>query len=207
MSPRRPRRSQAERTEETKAALIEAAVTVLHQKGYNAATTAAIADEAGVSRGSIIYHFNTRAQLMSEVISFVYQKEQGHYLDLAAQGVDLARLEEWPGMLWEVFSQPSGLAVIEILQASRSDQELAALVIPTQKRIEEDSVNAMMRWFPGDVETTRAMVRLFVWAVRGLAMSTVLTPNAPETERAVQLFRDIVRGFRSSGPRAGEKPR
>ena len=180
-------------------------MTVLHQQGYNAATTAVIADEAGVSRGSIIYHFNTRAQLMSEVITFVYEKEQRHYQELAAQGVDLSQLEEWPEILWKVFSQPSGLAVIEVLQASRSDQELAALVIPTQKRVEEDSVNAMMRWFPGDIEATRATVRLFVWAVRGLAMSTVLTPNSAETERAVRLFRNLVHGFTESRAHAHDQ--
>ena len=197
-TPARIRRTQAERTEDTKSALIEAAVTVLHQQGYNAATTAAIADEAGVSRGSIIYHFSTRAQLMSEVITFVYEKEQRHYQELAQQGVDLSRLEEWPEVLWKVFSQPSGMAVIEVLQASRSDSELAALVIPTQKRVEEDSVGAMIRWFPGNIEATRATVRLFVWTVRGLAMSSVLSPNSRETERAVKLFRSIVEGYMKS---------
>ena len=193
----RPRRTQAERTEETKAALIQAAVTVLHQQGYNAATTAVIADEAGVSRGSIIYHFSTRAQLMSEVITFVYEKERRHYQELARQGVDLSRLEEWPAILWEVFSQPSGMAVIEVLQASRSDPELAALVIPTQKSVEQASVDAIMGWIPGDTAHTKATVRLFVWAIRGLALSSVLSPDTTETENAVGLFRRLIE---QSGP-------
>ncbi len=172
--------------------MIEAAVTVLHQQGYKAATTAAIADEAGVSRGSIIYHFSTRAQLMSEVITYVYEKEQRHYQELARQGVDLSRLEEWPPILWEVFSQPSGMAVIEVLQASRSDSELAALVIPTQQRVEHASVEAIIRWIPGSVAQTKATVRLFVWAIRGLALSSVLSPDPAETEQAVGLFRTLV---------------
>ena len=172
--------------------MIEAAVTVLHQQGYRAATTAAIADEAGVSRGSIIYHFSTRAQLMSEVITYVYEKEQRHYEVLARQGVDLSRLEEWPPILWEVFSQPSGMAVIEVLQASRSDPELSELVVPTQQRVEEASVEAIMRWIPGNVARTKASVRLFVWAIRGLALSSVLSPNPTETEHAVDLFRTLV---------------
>ena len=167
-------------------------MNVLHQQGYKAATTAAIADEAGVSRGSIIYHFNTRAQLMSEVITYVYESEQRHYRELAERGVDLARLEEWPPILWEVFSQPSGLAVIEVLQASRSDPELAALVIPTQQRVEHASVEAIMRWIPGNEAETKAAVRLFVWAIRGLALSSVLSPNPSETEEAVGLFRKLV---------------
>lgn len=188
----RPRRTQAERTEVTKAALIEAAVSVLHEQGYNAATTAVIADEAGVSRGSIIYHFSTRAQLMSEVITYVYEKEQRQYQELAQQGVDLSQLEEWPAILWEVFSQPSGMAVIEVLQASRSDPELAALVIPTQKRVEQASVDAIMRWIPGNVAKTKATVRLFVWAIRGLALSSVLSPDAAETEDAVGIFQRLI---------------
>nr|WP_269748182.1 TetR/AcrR family transcriptional regulator [Alteripontixanthobacter muriae] len=193
----RPRRTQAERTEETKAALIEAAVTVLHQQGYNAATTAVIADEAGVSRGSIIYHFSTRAQLMSEVITFVYEKERHHYQELAREGVDLTRLEAWPSILWEVFSQPSGMAVIEVLQASRSDPELAALVIPTQKSVEQASVDAIMGWIPGDAAHTKATVRLFVWAIRGLALSSVLSPDKAETEDAVSIFQRLIERSRS----------
>ena len=168
---------------------------MLYQKGYNAATTAAIADEAGVSRGSIIYHFSTRAQLMSEVITYVFEKEQRHYRELALDGVDLSRLEEWPPILWEVFSQPSGMAVIEVLQASRSDPELAALVIPTQRRVEEASVEAIMRWRRGSIDQTKATVRLFVWAIRGLALSNVLSPNPAETEQAVDQFKTLVEGF------------
>lgn len=184
----RVRRTQAERTEETRAALLEAAVTVIHRHGYNAATTAAIADEAGVSRGSIIYHFSTRAQLMAEVISSVFEQEQRQYEDLAQQGLDLSKLEAWPELLWKVFSRPSGMAVIEILQASRSDQELAALVIPAQERVEQRSIEALLRRMPGNEQQTRATVRLFVWAIRGLALSHVLARDPAETEQAVKLF-------------------
>lgn len=195
----RARRTQAERTEETRAALIEAAIGVLHNHGYNAATTAAIADEAGVSRGSIIYHFSTRAQLMSEVISFVYEQERHHYEELSRQGFDMSRPEDWPDMLWKVLSRSSGMAVLEILQASRSDSELAALVIPTQERVEQASVEAIMRWIPGDPEHMRVMTRLFVWTIRGLAMSRVLSRDPDETEQAVHLFREMVRSFARSG--------
>lgn len=199
----RMRRTQAERTEDTRAALIDAAIVVLHRHGYNAATTAAIADEAGVSRGSIIYQFNTRAQLMSEVIIFVYEQEQRQYEELAQQGFDLSRPEQWPELLWKVFSQPAGMAVIEILQASRSDPELAALVIPTQERVEQSSVEAIMRWIPGDLEQTRATVRLFVWAIRGLALSQVLSQDSVETEHAVRLFGRIVSRANIAGKPVG----
>ena len=57
-----------------------------------------------------------------------------------------------------------------------------------------------MRWMPGTVEQTRATVRLFVWTIRGLAMSRVLSRGSEETEQAVKLFQKMVRAFaRSSG--------
>lgn len=189
----RARRTQAERTEETRGALIEAAIRVLHRSGYNAATTAAIADEAGVSRGSIIYQFGTRAQLMSDVISFVYEYEQSQYDDMRKSGFDPAKTEDWPEMLWRVFSQPSGIAVIEILQASRSDAELAALVGPTQERVEDMSIERMSLLYPGEEKEMRSMVRLLVWATRGLALAHVLVSDQAETERSVRMFRSIVK--------------
>ena len=176
---------------------------MLHRDGYNGATTAAIADEAGISRGSIIYHFSTRAQLMSEVITFVYEQEQRQYAAFASEGLKMARVEDWPDMLWRVLSQPSGMAVIEILQASRSDPELAALVMPTQDRVEQMSVEAIMQRFPGDEKLTRATIRLFVWAIRGLTLSRVLSRDPAETEQAFRLFRHMVlqsiRAGRASG--------
>jgi hypothetical protein len=44
----------------------------------------------------------------------------------------------------------------------------------------------------------RSTVRLFVWVVRGLAMSTVLAPKSAETERTVRLFRNLVHAFAQS---------
>ena len=187
------RRTQAERTEETRTALIEAAIRVLHRSGYNAATTAAIADEAGVSRGSIIYQFGTRAQLMSDVITFVYEYEQREYSKMEKSGFDLSKTEDWPEMLWRVFSQPSGMAVIEILQASRSDAELAELVGPTQERVEQQSVERMTRLYSGEEKELRSVIRLLVWATRGLALGRVLSSDPEETDRAVRLFRHMVK--------------
>lgn len=77
--PTRIRRTQEERTAETRRALVDAAVRVIHRLGYGGATTALIAEEAGVSRGAILDHFGTRAVLMAEVIRDVFEKERADY--------------------------------------------------------------------------------------------------------------------------------
>lgn len=180
--------------------LIEAAIQVIHRTGYNSATTAAIADEAGVSRGAIIYHFGTRAQLMSEVIASVYKREHQQYELLQKQGHDGSAIGEWPDMLWEVLSQPSGMAVIEILQASRSDPELAELVRPAQEQIELISAKGMLDRFGWtDEKETLAAVRLFVWAIRGLSIAQVLVRDPSEIERSIRFFRKMVTHAFGSG--------
>lgn len=51
------------RGERTKAALIRATVSVVADRGYHQATTRAIADEAGVSEGTIYRHFPDKRAL------------------------------------------------------------------------------------------------------------------------------------------------
>ena len=82
----RLRRTQEERTLETRSALMEAAVGAVHRLGYGGATTAIIADEAGVSRGALTHHFGSRAELMATVVQWVYERELELYRELLADG-------------------------------------------------------------------------------------------------------------------------
>lgn len=194
------RRTQPERTAEARARLIDAAITVLHRSGYAGATTAAIAEEAGWSRALITHHFGGRSQLMADVISAVYEREHREYQDLENADHRGMRMADWPEMLWEVLSKPSGLAVLEILQASRSDPELAALVGPMQARVEQISLAGMhLRFGSGDEADTLAGMRLVVWAVRGLSIAQVLVPDPAEIRRSVGYLRRLIEGAIASG--------
>lgn len=201
------RRTQAERRAETQQALIEAAIALLHRHGYAGTATEAIADAAGVSRGALRHHFPTRAHLMSGVIEAVYEREHRAYLRLRGDGLDVARPADWPDLLWRVLNRPGGLAVIEILQASRNDPDLTARVAPAQARIEEIATDYIGRLFPGhDPADARAAMRLFVWAIRGLAIAQLLTPDPDDAARAVSLFRRMVEAAVTTGvfPAAGD---
>ncbi|WP_163596918.1 TetR/AcrR family transcriptional regulator, partial [Klebsiella pneumoniae] len=96
----RKRRTQAERTAETREALLDAAIGLLHRNGYGGTSTETIAEEAGVTRGALHHHFGTRAQLMAEVIGTVYERERRAYEQIAADTGRGARLSDWPEMLW-----------------------------------------------------------------------------------------------------------
>lgn len=63
----RRRRSQAERSAETRAKLIEAAIGLIGERGYGPVTTGQIAAAAGVSRGALQHQFKSRTDLIAAV--------------------------------------------------------------------------------------------------------------------------------------------
>src|SRR5262245_43052558 len=54
------------RAEQTRAAIIEAALRLFREAGYEAATMRAIADRAGVSTGNAYYYFGSKEELIQE---------------------------------------------------------------------------------------------------------------------------------------------
>jgi AcrR family transcriptional regulator len=61
------KRTQAERTEATRAALIEAARPLFAQRGYAEVGTEEIARAAGVTRGALYHHFDGKRELFEAV--------------------------------------------------------------------------------------------------------------------------------------------
>ncbi|WP_324276732.1 TetR/AcrR family transcriptional regulator [Blastococcus brunescens] len=64
----RPEHTQAQRTDASRRALINATVKVLAEEGYGAASLARISEVAGLSRGLANYHFGSKIALMEEVV-------------------------------------------------------------------------------------------------------------------------------------------
>lgn len=188
---KRARRTQEQRTADTRAALFAAAVTTIDRLGYAGANNASIADEAGVSRGAITHHFNTRAAFMAEVVRWVFDQETLIFRDLMRAGHVGSRIADWPALLWDVFSRPSGVAVMEILVASRSDPELAALVMPMQAEVERaGAVNFLQRI--GGTTLDMSAIRLVVWAIRGMTMGRAFIGDREGMDDAVALFTRLI---------------
>lgn len=193
----RKRRTQEERTAETRSALIEATVRVIHRLGYGGASTALIADEAGVSRGAMLHHFGTRAVLMAEVVQWVFEREVEHYVALLTQRKVGNRISDWPVLIWEVLSQPSGLAVLEILLASRSDPDLYERVAPAQAAIEQVALNHPQ--LAGSRQELLAAGHLIVGAVRGLTITQAVAPDASAIKEAIDLLSHLLERASPSG--------
>ncbi|WCT79884.1 TetR/AcrR family transcriptional regulator [Novosphingobium humi] len=189
----RTRRSQEERTAETRVALIDAAIAVIHELGYAAASTTLIAERAGVSRGAILHQFGTRAALMAEVVAEVYRREMDIYKRLVTQEQQGRNIHEWPRILMSVLGMPSGIAVLEILLASQSDRDLTETVRKRQAEVEEAALATMRADLGGKADAAMAVKRLMVWAVRGLSIANRVVPDGIDMEGPVALLSGLLK--------------
>lgn len=74
MTPARPeRRTQAERSAETRERVIHAAIALLRTHGFAGFRVADVTDVAGVSRGAQSHHFHSKAELVLAVFKKVFE--------------------------------------------------------------------------------------------------------------------------------------
>jgi AcrR family transcriptional regulator len=180
---------QAQRAAATQSKVIEAAIACLHRSGYAAAGVAQVAQEAGVSRGAMSHQFPTKADLMIAVVRNVFEQDAAHYLDAAGRMDAAGWLRSLPQLMWEVLTKPSAIAVMEIMLAARSDEDLAGKLRPMQETIDADSKRWLVHQFAlagvamrPDFDATH---HLFVASVRGLAMESVFMKNHEAAEQAM----------------------
>lgn len=137
--PRRVRMSNVERTAKTRKDLLEATIDCLFRFGYGATTTHLVAEMAGLSRGAMVHHFPTKADLMEAAVRYAWQKE------LATLEANLAKVE--PGLPrframidqhWDTVRRPEDTAINEVRIGSRSDPALAEIVHPIMAEIAGD---------------------------------------------------------------------
>jgi AcrR family transcriptional regulator len=193
----RRRRPQAERTAEMRARLIQAAIACLYRSGYTATTVSAVADEAGVSRGAMTHHFKAKTDLMLAVVQSVFESDSDAYNQSIREMEPARWLERLPQTMWGVMSKPSGIAVMEIMLASRSDPELGEQLRTLQKAIDERS----HEWSSERVRAAgltpvpqaEAIHELYVAAVRGLALEAVFMNNDAGVQRSLQVLSDLMR--------------
>ncbi len=181
------RRTQAERRTATRSALLEATIECLVEYGYAHTTTTRVVATAGVSRGAQVHHFPTKAELVTEAVSYL--------ADLRAEEIRVA-LEELPDgrerrlaaldMLWNVHTGPLFAASLELWVAARTDDELREQLTPIERSITQRLLESgpMLFGVEGDSEFP-AKLTTVISAVRGLAMGAILL-RAPSRGTEVQ---------------------
>ena len=199
---RKPRRPQAERSADTQNKLIEAAITCLHKVGYSATTVSMVAQEAGMSRGAMTHQYPAKTDLMLAVVEAVFISDAAYYRGLAETMTPLNFMRQLPTLMWGVLSRPGAIAVTEIMLAARSDDDLADKLHAMQTEIDIRS----HAWIVEQIEAAglkdhadgEAVHRLFVAAVRGLAIEAVFRRDRVDVEGPIRVLTEVIRTIHPS---------
>jgi AcrR family transcriptional regulator len=125
----------------TRARILDEAVKVIASSGYAAATNAAVAEAAGITRGAMLYHFPTREDLLEGVIGFL-QLERAELFRRAAEdlppGADVT--EHAIDGYWDLLRHPAFTAFMELETAARTDSVVAALIAPARAEFDRAQI-------------------------------------------------------------------
>ena len=138
----RPRRSNADRSAATREKILNATIDCLYALGYHQTTTVVVTQRAGVSRGAMLHHFPSKADLMIAAMDHIRGRMgAAHAAKLAPIEDRRERFAALVDILWGEYSQPVGVARIELILASRSDPicgpHFAALTVELDRRHKE----------------------------------------------------------------------
>ncbi|MBS9533955.1 TetR/AcrR family transcriptional regulator [Mycobacterium sp. M1] len=199
MPPTKPRRTQAERTAETRRALLDATLAALVEVGFKATTTTEVARRAGVSVGALQGHFPTKIELLTAAVEYSLGRRVEEFEVLMA-GLNPAadKLDEAFDLLWSMFAGPTFTACQELWAAARTDRELAAAVIETDRQFNEACNRVYTEMLAPESPAAPAGSRLgpqMVFALmNGLAMTRSIDGYEPlATADILAAFKALIR--------------
>jgi AcrR family transcriptional regulator len=159
---RHERRTQAERTAETTAKLLDATAECLAELGYARTTTTEICRRAGVSRGAMLHHFPSKAVLVAAACEHVFEpwaEEVRTAMARVPEGDD--RLAAVIDVLWSLFQDHAFAAWYELVMAGRTDPDLRPHVALVAARLDETVVSTWRDLFAPDPALDPEWVALF----------------------------------------------
>jgi AcrR family transcriptional regulator len=186
------RRSHEERRIEMRERILEATISCLYNVGYSRVTIAMVAEAAGVSRGIIGYHYDTKTDLMVAVREEI-QKQEGKKLnDAQANLGTLEFLRQFPRIQSAAMRHAGGIAVDEILLASRGDVELRQKLKDLEQAVTSEGIKHAEAWFREighePPKELLAMILVVIAAARGLAISEVVEGDDARIEDGIELL-------------------
>jgi AcrR family transcriptional regulator len=133
-------RSRSERSADSRLLILDAAVACLVEDGYAGASTLAVQARAGVSRGRLLHHFPSRAQLLVAAAEHLATSLLGDVRRRAAalmgdEPTGRERVDRAVDLMWTTFQEPPFWAAMELWTAARTDPELRAALREEERRL------------------------------------------------------------------------
>jgi len=132
------RRSQKERTEETRARLIDATIEALLEVGAAGTTVSEICRRAEVTSGALHHHFGSKGGLMAAVVRRLFSPFAGKHERFGTAAPMKERIGRLIDDYWSIYGGETYFVILEILLESRHDDELMAMTAHyREKRLDQ----------------------------------------------------------------------
>ncbi|HEX4151853.1 MAG TPA: TetR/AcrR family transcriptional regulator [Steroidobacteraceae bacterium] len=174
---RRPRRTQEERSAQTRRQLVNAAIRVLQESGYANLTISKVADRAGLTNGAMQHHFSSREDLVIAVLDALYPALEMSFVDVASRKSTVKdRVGAFIDLLWQIYSRPEYLVIWDIAFGTRADAPFSAKLQVYQRDISAHMRKQLAASFADlevTAEGTEQIFSLVASCLRGFALQTV----------------------------------
>ncbi len=189
------RRTQEERSSETRTRLLDATVECLIERGYAGTTTSAVQERAGVSRGALMHHYSSKADLMvAAVRHLAHQRGENLRNQAARLPADRDRVSQAIDLLWETFTGPLFTATLELWAAARTDRELWPAVYDWERSLRHDLTAVMEEVFGAEVAARPPFseaVEMTLQFMRGAALTSILRTDPSRQRQAIDRWKDV----------------
>ncbi|CCG01998.1 TetR/AcrR family transcriptional regulator [Blastococcus saxobsidens] len=133
-------RSRSEKTADSRLLILDAAVACLVEDGYAAASTLAVQARAGVSRGRLLHHFPSRAELLVAATAHLSTTQLSEVRRRAAtlmhdEPTGRERVDRAVDLMWTTFQEPPFWAAMELWTAARTDPDLRTALRGEERRL------------------------------------------------------------------------
>lgn len=185
----RLRRSVYRKSEESRKQVLDAAVATFAQRGIANTSVQDIADAAGLSKGAVHYHFESKEELLQRVLEqCLGAVEQRVLHTLNEPNLPMDRLRRAIAEMWTVHRDglPEILIVTELVTLARQNEPireaLAAAFRSTRQLIIDVGFSRLLEMGLRPKVSLDVAARLLLAMIDGVAVQYCIDPMVPEEE-------------------------
>jgi AcrR family transcriptional regulator len=177
-------RTQQQRRDETRRALLDAAVESLIEMGFARTTTLEVQRRANASRGALLHHFPSKTELLVAAVDHLAEMRAAELrllsAELPAEGKG-SRTDAVLDLLWQCFSGTFFQVAMELRTAARTDLELRPVLVAAEVALRDRIVAQARKLFGKEVSEHPGLERAIDFTLQfmiGSAMTAVLHEDA-----------------------------
>lgn len=205
----RGHRTQAQRREQTRTALLDATIDCLVELGYARTSVQEICSRAGVSKGAAQHHFPDKAALMAAAVEHLTTRRMEALAESAGDAAGADAIPAAIDLLWAGYSGTLATAATELWVAARTDPALRAAIRPVDRALGRAALRRVGGLVPDlPAEEVEPLFWLTVNLTRGLALDAELGGAPARRKRLLEEWKRIaaaeIAGRAAEAPVTGE---